>query len=172
MDTKRKIEIGKVYSAKVGGSWLPVRIEKSLGHGRYESAALPSGKTVKISTDAIKGDGQTPEQWQAKRTPKEHNPPTPAPAAKDEQPKTAVKTMLKKERKIGGLDAAVLVLREAGTPMRIGDIVRTAIEKGYWSSGGKTPHATVSAAVGREIATKGTASRFRKVDRSRFELVK
>ena len=69
MNTKRKIEIGKVYSAKVGGSWLPVRIDKSLGHGRYEGAAMPSGKAVKTCTDAIKGDGESVEQWQAKRTP-------------------------------------------------------------------------------------------------------
>ena len=69
MDAKRKIEIGKVYSAKVGGSWLPVRIDKSLGHGRYEGAVMPSGKKIKTCTDAIRGDGETLDQWKARRTP-------------------------------------------------------------------------------------------------------
>jgi len=170
MEAKRKIEVGKVYSGKIGGSWLPVRIDKSLGHGRYEGAALPSGKAVKISTDAIKGDGETPEQWQAKRTPKEHDLPTPAPAAKNEKPKTAAKSGQKKERKPGGLDSAVRVLREAGTPLNCGEMVKTMLEKGYWQTNGKTPSATIYAAIITEIAKKGDKSRFRKTDRGHFEL--
>jgi len=43
-----------------------------------------------------------------------------------------------------------------------------AFEKGYWKSGGKTPHATVYSAMIREVAAKGKDSRFKKVDRGRF----
>jgi len=234
MNTKRKIEIGNVYSAKVGGTFLPVRIDKSLGHGRYEGAALPGGKIVKVGTDALKGDGETVEQWQARRKPKERDLPDPAPKAtgkrkkifsqaeytvtaliepgaktgKPEGPQSGkdqgavpagdvgagAKKATKpakdaknakdakqrkpkadkpaKKRKPGGLDAAVTVLREAGAAMNCGDIVKTALEKGYWQTGGKTPSSTIYAAIITEIAKKGDASRFRKTERGKFELVK
>ena len=170
METKRKIEIGKIYSAKVGGSFLPVRIDKSLGHGRYEAAALPSGKTVKTCTDAIKGDGESVDQWQARRTPKEHDLPAPVPAGKDKKPKAAVTTKEKKDRKPSGLDAAVTILAEAGKPMNCGDIVKRMLETGLWKTNGKTPAATIYAAIIREIAVKGGKSRFRKTERGHFEL--
>ena len=41
-----------------------------------------------------------------------------------------------------------------------------------WSTGGKTPHATLYAAIIREIAKKGKDARFRKVDRGRFQLAR
>jgi hypothetical protein len=72
--------------------------------------------------------------------------------------------------KMSGLDAAVLVLREAGTPMTTGAMVKTMLEKGYWSTGGKTPASTIYAAILRECSVKGDKSRFRKTDRGHFEL--
>ena len=42
----------------------------------------------------------------------------------------------KGERKPGCLDAAVRVLKEAGKPMQCGDIVKVALEKGYWQTKG------------------------------------
>jgi hypothetical protein len=221
---KKRIQIGLVYSAKVGGTFLPVRIDKSLGHGRYEGAVMPSGATVKFSTDSVKGDGETVEQWQARRTPKERDLPDPAPKAtgkrkKSSQAEFAVTALIEpgadgdkkdqgavpagdvgagakkatkpakdaknakdakrrkpkadkpaKERKPGGLDAAARVLREAGLPMNCGDIVKTALEKGYWQTGGKTPAATIYAAILREINVKGADARFRKTARGHFEL--
>lgn len=168
MSATRKIEVGKVYSAKVAGTWLPVRIDKSMGHGRYEGVAMPDGKTVKLATAAVKGDGQTVEAWNAAHAPKPEDAPTPAPQTKAGKSKAAAKE--KKERKPGGLDAAVRVLREAGTPLNCGDMVKTALEKGYWQTGGKTPAATIYAAIITEISKKGDKSRFRKVDRGMFEL--
>ena len=168
MNATRKIELGKVYSAKVAGTFLPVRIDKSLGHGRYEGVAMSDGRTVKVATAAVKGDGQTVEAWNAAHAPTPEDAPAPAPAATTEKRKAAAKE--KKERKPGGLDAAVRVLREAGTPLNCGDMVKTALEKGYWQTGGKTPAATIYAAIITEISKKGGQSRFRKVDRGMFEL--
>ena len=167
---KKRIQIGLVYSTKVGGTFLPVRIDKSLGHGRYEGAAMPSGKTVKTCTDAIKGDGETVQQWQARRAPKEHDLPAPVPAAKTEKAKTAAKTKAKKERRPSGLDAAATVLAEAGKPMNTAEMVKRMLETGLWKTDGKTPAATIYAAIIREIAVKGGQSRFRKTDRGHFEL--
>ena len=73
-----------------------------------------------------------------------------------------------KPKKPSGLDAAARVLAESGEPMGVKEIVEAAFEKGYWTSGGKTPWATVYSAIIREVATKGKDSRFKKVDRGRF----
>ena len=77
-----------------------------------------------------------------------------------------------KQRKPGGLDAAAKVLAEAGEPMGCKEMVERMLAKGYWQTQGKTPAATIYAAIIREIAAKGGDSRFRKVDRGRFELAK
>ena len=51
-------------------------------------------------------------------------------------------------------------------------MIAAMAEQGLWRSpNGKTPHATLYAAILREIAKKGDAARFRKVDRGRFTLV-
>jgi len=75
-----------------------------------------------------------------------------------------------KEKRPSGLDAAVRVLREAGKAMKCTDVVELALENGYWKTDGKTPAATIYAAIIREIAAKGAESRFRKTDRGTFEL--
>jgi hypothetical protein len=51
------------------------------------------------------------------------------------------------------------------------EMIEAMAAKGYWSSpGGKTPQATLYAAVAREITTKGVHSRFVKADRGKFAL--
>jgi hypothetical protein len=54
--------------------------------------------------------------------------------------------------------------------MRCKGIVEQAIAKGLWSTSGKTPHATLYAAIIREIADKGKDARFEKVDRGQFRI--
>ncbi len=70
--------------------------------------------------------------------------------------------------KLSGLDAAALVLREAGAPMNAQDLVARILERGLWTTDGKTPAATIYAAMIREIKVKGDKARFAKVDRGRF----
>ncbi len=78
----------------------------------------------------------------------------------------------KKPRKPSGLDAAAQVLAASGDPMRSKDIVDTMLAKGLWSTKGKTPHATIYAAIIREISQKSKDARFEKVDRGQFQLRK
>mgnify|MGYP005849956083 CR=1 FL=1 len=73
-----------------------------------------------------------------------------------------------KVKKASGLDAAVQVLKDAKQPMRCRDIVQTMLDKGMWATSGKTPHATLYAAILREIQTKGEKARFTKTDRGLF----
>jgi hypothetical protein len=67
-----------------------------------------------------------------------------------------------------GLDLAARVLVEAGHPLQAKAIAERVLAAG-WATSGKTPHATLYAAMTREIALKGDAARFRKVDRGLFE---
>ncbi len=72
-------------------------------------------------------------------------------------------------KKMSGLDAAVIILAESKEPMRAKEIVEQMEAKGYWKSpGGKTPHATIYAAMLREIRDKGKDARFKKIDRGLF----
>lgn len=83
--------------------------------------------------------------------------------------KKAKKTNADKPKRVSGLDAAAKVLEESGQPMTTKEMVEAAEAKGYWKSpGGKTPHATVYSAIIREIAAKGSESRFSKTERGKF----
>ncbi|MHC4447653.1 MAG: winged helix-turn-helix domain-containing protein [Planctomycetota bacterium] len=92
------------------------------------------------------------------------------------QGKTAAKGRTRKPSKgngkLSGLDAAAQILGQAKEPMGCKGIVEQAIEKGLWSPKGKTPHATLYAAIIREISKKGKEARFKKVDRGRFQLAR
>lgn len=67
-------------------------------------------------------------------------------------------------------DAAARVLAEAGGPLHYREITRRAVECGLWKPGGKTPQATLNAAISAHIKHKGRASRFRRVGRGEFAL--
>lgn len=96
-------------------------------------------------------------------------------AAKTKRAQAAKKRTAKpKERtsapkRISALEAAAQVLAASKEPMRAKDLIAAMAEQGLWSSpSGKTPEATLYAAMIREIAAKGTDARFRKVERGLF----
>ncbi len=71
--------------------------------------------------------------------------------------------------KMSALDAAAQVLAASEVPMRAKEMIAAMEAKGLWKSpGGKTPEATLYAAIIREIAAKGTAARFKKHERGLF----
>lgn len=73
------------------------------------------------------------------------------------------------EGKLTAPAAAAKVLAEAGTAMTCKELVGAMAAKWYWASpGGKTPAATLYAAITTEIKTKGDAARFRKAAPGRF----
>jgi hypothetical protein len=98
---------------------------------------------------------------------------TPTKAAKPTPAKKAAKkaTTMKAAGKLSALDAAAKVLAESGAAMTTGAMIETMGAKGYWTSpGGKTPAATLYAAILREINQKGAEARFEKVERGQFTL--
>jgi hypothetical protein len=72
---------------------------------------------------------------------------------------------------MSGLDAAYKVLQEEGRPMRVKEMTRIAQEKGYCELRGRTPDATIAAAIETEIKRKGKDSRFTKVDKGLFTVM-
>ena len=72
-------------------------------------------------------------------------------------------------KRLSAISAAAQVLADARKPMRAKEMIEAASAKGLWSSPkGKTPEATLYAAIIREIAAKGKTARFSKVERGLF----
>jgi hypothetical protein len=74
-----------------------------------------------------------------------------------------------KEKKLSALDASAKVLAEMGTAMSCQEMIEVMAQKGYWASpNGRTPAATLYAAILRETRGKGADSRFKKTERGKF----
>ena len=93
------------------------------------------------------------------------------PAAKKQKTPRAPKAPKEpKPKRVSALDAAAQVLATASKPMNAKDLVDAMLIAGLWRSpGGKTPEATLYAAIAREIAAKGSQARFVKVERGMFK---
>jgi len=118
-------------------------------------------KTTKKATK--RGGGRTPKVAKGPKTsrPSKSNMSDSARKTRKTGAPTAHKPM-------SGLDAAAKVLADGGKPMRARELVDAMIKGGLWKCGGRTPHSTIYAAMIREIAAKGDAARFKKVDRGLF----
>ncbi len=96
---------------------------------------------------------------------------TPLPPATPSSSTMAKAKSEQKQKRLSALDAAAKVLAESDMPLNTKQLVEAMTTKGYWTSpGGKTPHATLYSAILREIAGKGSESRFVKTERGQFTL--
>ncbi len=92
-------------------------------------------------------------------------------AAKTTGPKKAAKAPAPAPvpKKLSALDAASRVLAETGGSMTTQELIEAMAGQKLWTSpNGRTPAATLYAAILRELTTKGTASRFQKTAPGRF----
>ena len=73
---------------------------------------------------------------------------------------------------MNAFEAATRVLSEADGPLHYTELTRRMIESGYWTKRrtGKTPDATVNAALSQDIAHHGDAARFRRTAPGFFAL--
>lgn len=106
----------------------------------------------------------------AKPKPKTRKGKAPAKPVAEQEPNLVAAPVaeLVQVKPMSGLDAAALVLREAGEPLDAQTLIVRILERGLWKTEGKTPAATIYAAMIREIKAKGSSSRFHKVERGRF----
>ena len=78
----------------------------------------------------------------------------------------------KAPKALSAINAAAIVLDKAGTPLTTSEMITQMTDQGLWTSpGGKTPAATLYAAILREIGVKLEKSRFVKTQRGKFGLV-
>jgi len=89
-------------------------------------------------------------------------------AKKTKTVKTERTKEVKARGKLSGLDAAHRVLSEAGRSMNVKEIFETAMQNGYCKLKGATPELTISAALQRDIKTRGRDSRFVKTERGQY----
>jgi hypothetical protein len=90
-------------------------------------------------------------------------------AADVSRPAKKAKAKAEKPKKPSALDAAAQVLVARGEPMTAPELITAMAEQKLWSSpNGKTPAATLYAAMLREITTKGKESRFARPEPGKF----
>jgi hypothetical protein len=74
-------------------------------------------------------------------------------------------------KKLSALAAAARVLGETKQPMSCPELIAAMAAQGYWTSPiGKTPTATLAAALQREIVVKKGQARFQKTGPGRYAL--
>jgi hypothetical protein len=74
-------------------------------------------------------------------------------------------------KKLSALAAAAQVLAEMKQPMSCPELIAAMAAQGYWTSpAGKTPAATLAAALQREIVVKKDQARFHKTGPGRYAL--
>jgi hypothetical protein len=177
---KADVQVGEAYAVKVSGNVVPVVLDEEHPNGGWVGTNQETNRQVRIKNagrlrcpwdEYLKGadeeaptaDTSAPGEDTAEASSKE---------TKAKKKRTRAKTGAEGEKKMSGLDAAAKVLAEADEPLNCKAITEQAFEAGYWQSDGKTPWATVYAAILREIQNKGDEARFRKVERGKFALVK
>ncbi len=149
----------------------PTQTPHEATHAPQEREA-PSAKEV-ANNAALAADGaqerlhardEDPKDGKAKQTQKAGK------AAKEpKSPKPAKTPSAPKPKRLSAIDAAAQVLAGSKVPMRAKEMIAAMEAKGLWKSpGGKTPEATLYAAIIREIAAKGKDARFKKHERGVF----
>ncbi len=68
------------------------------------------------------------------------------------------------------LQAAEIALKEASTPLNYKEITQRMTERGLWQTDGKTPDATVNAAIAVDIKYNGAHSLFQRTDKGVYVL--
>jgi hypothetical protein len=183
---KDQIKVGGLYTAKVSDKLVTVRIDSAHSSGGWNATNTATGKRIRIkSAQRLRGAAKGGAKAETTKAPE----PAASKDSKDAKAKAADKSAKakatgkattgkaaskkasgeKKPKRVSALDAAAQVLKSAGKPMRAQELIAAMAEQNLWKSpGGKTPHATLYAAMLREGRDKGKAARFTKVDRGQF----
>ncbi len=173
---KQQIVVGQTYLCKVGRQVTEVRVTGESRFGGWDAVNVKTGRNVRIKSAqrlraaARQDEGSAQGARVAKKAAKAKKA-TKAARERDTAQQGAPQAQeTAKTKKTGLLDAAILVLREAGEPMNTKEMVEAVLAKDLWKSDGKTPAATLYSSILREIQKKGDEARFRKTERGRFEL--
>ena len=169
-----EIQIGATYLVKVADNLVPVKLVRQHPSGGWEGVSEKTGKTIRIKSGQRLRKRLADAASVATKA-KEATKDAKAEPGRDTGERGANVGQLDGDVVATGkimslLDAAAHILSlGAGNPMRCKDIVDLAVKRQLWTPRkGKTPAATLYAAILREITTKGETSRFVKTERGRF----
>jgi hypothetical protein len=155
----KNIILNAVYNITLGRNEVQGEVIEATETG-WNVRLLASDKVIKVNNEArfirkartIATTGDTPEA---------------TPKAKGK--KAAATPKQQKGDGLSALDAAHKVLVEIGTALTVRQITEIIIEKRYCPNlKGATPHLTISSAIQREVARKGSESRFYKGGKGLF----
>jgi hypothetical protein len=133
--------------------------------------AVEAGKGRSSIKGKAKAQAKRGTESEALAAPASQASETPAPSTEPRTSNSRGLPKAKGEKKRSCLDAAAKLLAETGQPMTCQELIAAIAAKGYWTSpAGKTPQATLYAAIVREIRTKKEHARFRKTVPGRFAL--
>jgi hypothetical protein len=122
-----------------------------------------------IATETSAPDTPATTKAKAAATPAAKKPKKAPGTPKADKAASKSKKAAPQDKKLSALDAAAKVLQESGQPMNCPELIAAMAAKAYWASpAGKTPAATLYAAMTREIKIKGTQARFQKTARGQF----
>ena len=185
METKN-IKLGQVYVTETPKGDIPVRLERLHPKGGWTARALTHGRTMQIKTESqllflctdeeVRGiaHGVMPKRRSKIQGPVFREPIAPIVEGETARPFKRVKRPPVKRvvivTRLNILDAAYRILSETKKAMTTREIVAACAENRYWVSDAKTPWQTLTAAMNRDIQTKGTQSRFQKIERGKFTL--
>ena len=145
MSEKHEIKNGDTAMLKVGRNEVKVKILKPMaGNSAFMVKSLSSGKVFMVQSRRLAMCDLEPSE------PKSEIPVEPE-TEKAQNPAPEAAPI----KRTSLMDAAVVVLQESGKPMNTREMVKAAIEKGYWSpTVCKTPEQTLYSSIFREIKTK------------------
>ncbi len=163
---KDDVKVGGIYTAKISDRLVSVRIDSAHSKQGWNATNTATGKRIHIkSAQRLRGPAKpaaAPKEADAK----------PAAVARAAGAKPGANKDAQshgKPKRLSALDAAAQVLRKTAKPMTSKALIAAMAEQKLWTSpNGKTPHATLNAAMLREIARKGSNARFKKVGRGLF----
>jgi len=177
---KSEVKVGHVYIAKVSDRLVPVRIDSVHSRQGWNATNTKTGRRVHIkSAQRLRREAKNATKVEDRNDRDRDRAPrselTLEEADKLEKVRTAKAKKAKategqaKPKRTSALDAAAIVLKDVGRPLNCKELIEMMAARELWQSpNGKTPEATLYAAILRELKTKGDAARFRKVGRGQF----
>jgi hypothetical protein len=172
------VKLGETYTLAVGKNAIRVTVTRVDEKGKI-SVQTAAGKTISVADAARLTVHHTNAPRAAKGAKAEATTPKGTKAASRRNvaqkgaPRLARRSLGEgggEGKRLGLVDAAIQIMKEKGTPMNCGDVVKAVLEKKLWTTEGKTPASTLYASFLREIQKKGADARFVKTDRGKFAL--
>ena len=191
---KNEVKIGGVYKAKVSGNLVSVKITSTNPHGGWDAINQKTNKPIRVkSAQRLRGAVNRPATRKKIVSLAEYEAEAKAEHAAIASGKATTDTTPEEKRHTGQrggkgsepsaqpgdnakplslIKAAICVLQSCQRPMGCKEIVTKAMDAKIWAprNGGLTPANTLSAAIRREIKTKGETSRFTMPERGKFAI--